>query len=203
MSTAAHVAVVLAAGASRRLGTAKQLLTRAGETLLHRVVRMAALTRPQRLLVVLGAERDALVAGAVVAGGEVLFNPDWEQGLSSSLRCAAQALQAYNGRVLLLGCDQPALETAHLAQLLEGAAGVASGCAATIHGTRLGTPAVIPATMLQAASTLQGDTGFGDRLSGLPEGAIWRLSAPELQLDVDTAEDAQAAVARGLLDAWN
>ena len=203
MNAIAHVAVVLAAGGSRRLGRPKQLLMRQGETLLHRAVRLAAQTRPERLLVVLGAERDELETTAVAAGGEALFNPDWEQGLSSSLRCAAQALQDYNGRVLLLGCDQPALEAAHLAQLVEGAASIAFGCAATVHGLHLGTPAVIPAPMLQVASKLEGDAGFGGRLSRLPEAAIWCLFAPELRFDVDTAEDAQAAVARGLLDAWN
>lgn len=201
MTTMAHAAVVLAAGGSRRLGTSKQLLTRDGETLVHRAVRLAALTHPQRLLVVLGAERGSYATAAVGPEGEVLFNPDWEQGLSSSLRCAAQVLRDYNGRVLLLGCDQPALEAAHLSQLLEGADSVAFGCAATVHGTRLGTPAVIPSAMLQAASSLEGDAGFGYRLSGLPESAVWCLFAPELQLDVDTPADVALAVERGVLDA--
>ncbi|MCI4568214.1 nucleotidyltransferase family protein [Lysobacter sp. CFH 32150] len=201
MSEMPHAAVVLAAGGSRRLGMPKQLLTRDGETLLHRAVRLAAMTHPQRLVVVLGAERDAFTTAAVGVEGEVLFNLEWEQGLSSSLRCAARALQGFGGRILLLGCDQPALEPAHLSQLLDGAASVAFGCAATVHGTHLGQPAVIPNAMLQSAPSLEGDTGFGYRLSGLPESAIWCLFAPELQLDVDTPADVELAVERGVLDA--
>lgn len=201
MTSMAHAAVVLAAGGSRRLGTPKQLLTRDGETLLHRAVRLAAMTHPQRLLVVLGAERDAFATAAVGSEGEVLFNPEWEQGLSSSLRCAARALRNFSGRVLLLGCDQPALEAAHLSQLLDGAASVAFGCAATVHGTHLGQPAVIPNAMMQAAPSLEGDAGFGYRLSGLPESAVWCLFSPELQLDVDTPADVELAMERGVLDA--
>lgn len=201
MSEMPHAAVVLAAGGSRRLGMPKQLLTRDGETLLHRAVRLAAMTHPQRLVVVLGAERDAFTTAAVGGEGEVLFNLEWEQGLSSSLRCAARALQGFGGRILLLGCDQPALEPAHLSQLLDGAASVAFGCAATVHGTHLGQPAVIPNAMLQSAPSLEGDVGFGYRLSGLPESAVWCLFAPELQLDVDTPADVELAVERGVLDA--
>ena len=57
--------------------------------------------------------------------------------------------------------------------------------------------------MLQVASKLEGDAGFGGRLSRLPEAAIWCLFAPELWLDIDTENDAQTAIARGLLDDGN
>ena len=199
--TGAHVAIVLAAGASRRLGMPKQLLTRDGEALLHRVVRLVAMTRPRRLLVIVGAYREPVAAAVADLAVDVLFNPDWQQGLASSLRCAERALRDNNDPVLVLGCDQPALETDHLRRLLAGAASVASGCAATVHGARLGSPAVIPAAMLQLARELDGDCGLGHYLSDLPDAAVWRLSAPELTFDLDTEADVQTAVDRGLLDA--
>ena len=55
--TSAHDAVVLAAGGSRRLGQPKQLLTRDGETLVHRGVRLAMETAPRRLLVIVAGKR--------------------------------------------------------------------------------------------------------------------------------------------------
>ena len=84
--------------------------------------------------------------------------------------------------------------------MLEGAVGAALGCAATAHDEQLGIPAVIPAAVLQQAHALEGDRGFGGYLNALPIGAVWRLAAPELQLDIDTPENEQAAIARGLLD---
>jgi molybdenum cofactor cytidylyltransferase len=196
-----HAAVVLAAGGSRRLGRPKQLLTRAGETLVHRAVRLASETAPLRLVVVTGAHGDAIAKAIAGLDAEVLTNLRWNAGLSSSLQHAAHALREHAGPVLILGCDQPALEAVHLRQLLAGAADAASGCAASVHGSRLGMPAVITPDLLQVAHELAGEQGFGDHLSSMRRDAVWLLSAPELQFDIDTAEDEQAAISRGLLDA--
>jgi molybdenum cofactor cytidylyltransferase len=199
--SAGHAAIVLAAGGSRRLGRPKQLLTRDGETLLRRALRLAIDTEPLQLVVVVGAYDDAIAATVAGLDCEVVINPRWQEGISSSLQCAAQLLRAHAGPTLILGCDQPALEAGHLQQLLRGAANAVSGCAASVHGGRLGIPVVVPATVLQQAHGLAGDRGFGDYLSALPAGALWRLAAAELQLDIDTPENEQAAIARGLLDA--
>jgi molybdenum cofactor cytidylyltransferase len=198
--SAGHAAIVLAAGGSRRLGRPKQLLTREGETLLHRVVRLASTTAPSRLVVVIGAQAELVTRALVDLEVETVVNPHWDSGRSSSLQCAAQALQAHTGPVLVLGCDQPALEAEHLRQLLDGAARSSSGCAATAYGSGFGMPAVINAALWRSVYELEGEQGFGRRLNALPADAVWRLHAPELQLDIDTPENEQAAIARGLLD---
>src|SRR5687768_3772545 len=99
----AHVAVVLAAGASRRLGQPKQALRRDGESLLHRAARLAMATAAQRVLVVLGARSDALAASIADLPVECLDNDGWEEGLASSLRIAARALADFGGPLLVLG----------------------------------------------------------------------------------------------------
>lgn len=195
-----HAAVVLAAGGSRRLGRPKQLLTRDGEALVRRAVRLAGNTMPSRLMAVVGAHDDAVAAVLAGLDCEVVINPHWQEGISSSLKCAAQRLRAHRGPTLIMACDQPALVAGHLQRLLDGAARAASGCAATLHGARLGIPAVVSAAVLQQAPALAGDHGLGAYLSALPAGTIAQLTAPELQLDIDTPENEQAAIARGLLD---
>lgn len=196
---AGHAAVVLAAGGSARLGRPKQLLTRAGETLVHRAVRLAAATRPTRLLVVAGARHPTIAAAVADLDCEVVWNADWANGLSSSLRCAAQALHDHHGPVLLLGCDQPALAAEHLQRLLQLAARRASGCAATVHGAGVGSPAVVTAAVLRGAE-LAGDHGLGRHLNALPGGAVSRMDAPELQFDINTEADVLLAIERGWLD---
>jgi len=196
----AHVAIVLAAGGSRRLGRAKQLLTRDGETLVRRAVRLAAATRPLRLLLVTGAHagrvRDA-VAGLEV---ETVFNEGWDEGLASSLRVAASALAASDAPCLILGCDQPALDQDHLQRLLQGAASAPARCSATSHGNAPGIPAVVTATLLKEAWNLDGDRGLRASLRHLPAEAIHLLEAPELRFDLDTAADVEKAIIDGLLD---
>ncbi|MGJ7904427.1 nucleotidyltransferase family protein [Lysobacter sp. 1R34A] len=196
----AHVAVVLAAGASRRLGQPKQALRRDGESLLHRAARLATATAARRVLVVLGAHSDAMAASVADLPVECLGNDGWEEGLASSLRVAARALSGFEGPVLVLGCDQPALDAGHLQALLEGAASAASGCAATEHGDALGIPAVIAAAVWREAGHLRGDRGFGAALKRLPAETVWRLHAAELHYDLDTPADLIVARARGWID---
>lgn len=198
-----HTAIVLAAGGSTRLGRPKQLLTREGEALVHRAVRLAAATHPSRLVVVTGAYESAVAAAlqviAVDLRLELVANPDWAHGLSTSLAAAARALHDSDAPALILVCDQPALQEHHLRELLDGAAHSPTGCAAARHGDRLGVPAVVSARLLHGASDLRGDVGLGARLSALD--GVWMLDAPELELDLDTPGDVMQAIARGWLDA--
>ncbi len=197
---AEHAAVVLAAGGSARLGRPKQLLSRAGETLVHRAVRLAGATRPARLLVVAGARHATIAAAVADLDCEVVWNADWANGLSSSLRCAAQALHDHHGPVLLLGCDQPALAAEHLQRLLQLAKRRASGCAASVQGAGVGSPAVVTAEVLRSAETLTGNHGLSRHLNALPHSAVARLDAPELQFDINTEADVLLAIERGWLD---
>ncbi|WP_394539689.1 nucleotidyltransferase family protein [Lysobacter enzymogenes] len=191
-------AVLLAAGASRRLGRPKQLLRRDGESLLRRGARLALASGAARTVVVLGARAERLGGELDGLAVERAFNPDWQDGMATSLAAGARALAGFDGAVLVLACDQPALELAHLHALRDGAA--AAGCAATEHAGALGVPALISAELWREATALHGDRGFGAALAQAPAAAVWRLRAPELELDLDTADDVEAAIARGWLD---
>jgi molybdenum cofactor cytidylyltransferase len=196
-----HVAIVLAAGGSRRLGRAKQLLTRDGEPLVRRALRLAATTRPRRLLLVLGAAHEAVRAAAGEGVGfEAVVNPEWEQGLGSSLRRAWSALQDETAACLILGCDQPALEAGHLQALVDVARTQASGCAATRYDDALGMPALVAPRMMREVAALHGDRGLRDALNREARDAIGRVEAATPATDLDTRADVDAAVARGWLD---
>ncbi len=195
-----HVAIVLAAGGSRRLGRPKQLLTRQGETLVHRAVRLAAATHPSRVLLVTGGHGDAVRDAVADIEVENVLNTAWEEGLAGSLRTAALALQGDPARCLVLGCDQPALQLPHLQALLHGAASAASGCAATMHGGARGIPVVVGADMLAEARESSGDRGLRAALQRLPRDSIHLLAASELRFDLDTPADVQQAIEAGWID---
>lgn len=201
--TAAHAAIVLAAGGSTRLGRPKQLLRRDGESLVARVVRLAADTRPCRLVVMLGAYHEAVaaeLAPSPYACVELHEVDDWRAGLSASLVAASRALQAHRGPVLVTGIDQPALNALHLRALLDGARSVRSGCAAVMYDGRPGAPAVLSNHLFSQANALAGDRGFGALLAALPADDLFRLQAPSLVQDIDTPDNVQQALADGLLD---
>lgn len=194
-----HAVVVLAAGGSTRLGQPKQLLTRDGETLVHRAVRLALETSPAQVLVVVGANGDSIAACVADLQCEVVSNRDWESGLAGSLRAAGEHLSTEVQRVLVLVCDQPALERHHLDALLEGARVTETGCAATVHGESLGVPAVVPRDWFDAMQAA-GDCGFGARLGQQRAVGICQLDAPELGTDIDSPEDLAIARRMGWLD---
>lgn len=201
MPAGAHAVLVLAAGRSRRLGEPKQLLRHNGEPLLHRVARLGLQTSPAQLLVVLPAGHPEVAAALKDLPHTPLLNPAPETGLAGSLHRAAPLLQPYR-QVLILACDQPALQGHHLHALLRGAASAVAGCAATAHVGRPGVPAVVPGSwFVQAGEDAPvRDAGFRARLRALPPEQVWTLHAAELQHDLDTPEDVQRARAAGWLD---
>jgi molybdenum cofactor cytidylyltransferase len=198
--TVPHVAVVLAAGGSTRLGRPKQLLTRDGETLVHRAARLALASGAARVRVIVGAHADDVVAAVRDLPVECLVNLRWNEGLAGSVRVALDALAAHDRATLLLTCDQPALDLAHLQALLAAARAAPSGSAATRFGDRVGVPAVVAPAVLRAARAVQGDRGLRNVLNATGAGVI-ACDAPDLGIDIDTPEDVAEAVSRGWLDA--
>ncbi|HGM7284531.1 TPA: NTP transferase domain-containing protein [Stenotrophomonas maltophilia] len=198
--TAAHAVVVLAAGGSTRLGQPKQLLTRQGEGLVHRVVRLSLELAPSQVLVVVGANAQAVTSSISGLDATPVTNHHWESGLASSLQVAGTHLLPTVAAVMVVACDQPAIEHSHLQALLLGARASASGCAGTCHGNALGIPAVVPRAWFNAAGAT-GDRGFGARLRQLSIDAVHALHAPELGMDIDTPEDLARARYLGWIDA--
>jgi len=156
-------AIVLAAGASRRLGQPKQLLMLDGETLLARSVRLASAAGAAPVLVVIGANAELIGAAVQLDGAVVVMNHEWEQGIASSIHAGVKALdvEAPNAPgVLILACDQPRLSSEHLRGLIEAfaAQGEASIVASTYAGG-LGIPAVFPRETFPHLLALSGDKG--------------------------------------------
>lgn len=194
-----HAAVVLAAGGSTRLGRPKQLLTRDGETLVHRAARLALESGASRVLVVVGAYADDVAAAVRDLPVECVVNGRWSEGLAGSVRITAESLATHAHATLLLTCDQPALEVDHLQSLLDASRRAPSGSAATRFGDRVGIPAVVAPTLMRAALAVQGDCGLRDVLNAEGAGVI-ACDAPDLGLDIDTPDDVAVAVSRGWLD---
>lgn len=193
-----HAVVVLAAGGSTRLGQPKQLLKQHGETLVHRTVRLAASTHPEKLVVVVGAHADVVSSELSDLQCDILHNSHWCSGMASSLQSAARVVSAYS-RVLILACDQPALEQEHLHTLLAGVDGDISCAATRINGIR-SIPAVVPGAWFTEMAELRDDQGFRQRLRSLSDDQIFLLSAPALALDIDTPADRKQACSAGMLD---
>lgn len=100
--------VVLAAGASRRMGRPKQLLPLRGRPVLQHAIDAATTSRLGEIVLVLGHEADA-IRGAVTlpARARVVVNPAWADGQGGSLACGLAAIAGDAPAAAVLLGDQP------------------------------------------------------------------------------------------------
>jgi molybdenum cofactor cytidylyltransferase len=181
--------IVLAAGGSSRMGSPKQLLPLAGQSLLRRAAAVAVATGCRPAVVVLGRDADAL--GGELAGLDLtaVHNADWSLGLGSSIRAGVAAVMSPGlAGVVVTLCDQPLVDLTAIAALIEafhrtGAAAVAAGYAGTV-----GVPAVFGRAMFPALLSLDPAAG-AKRLLGGPD--VVAIDLPVAAVDVDTPADYQ------------
>jgi CTP:molybdopterin cytidylyltransferase MocA len=180
-------AVVLAAGASRRLGQAKQLIQVEGESLLHRTARLALAAGCAPVCVVLGFDAARMRGEVAELAVEVLVNEGWAEGMGSSLRCGVAGVRDADA-VLVLVCDQPRLPAGHLQALLALHKDGDAPITASAYGGRAGVPAVFGAEVLAELLAVEGDRGAREvirRDAGRVQSIVW----PEGILDVDLPAD--------------
>ncbi len=184
-------ALVLAAGQGRRMGGPNKLLLEfQGEPLLRAAVRAAQESDAAEVLVVTGHQRQAVEGALAGLGVPTVHNPDYEQGLSTSLKAGLAALPAaIDGVVVLLG-DMPRVAPGVIDKLiaafdpLEGRA----ICQPSWRGKR-GNPVLFARRFFAELQGLGGDVGAKPLLADYPELVCEVPVDDEAVLsDVDTPE---------------
>lgn len=181
---------VLAAGASRRLGTPKQLLPWGGGTLLGHAAAAACGSRCERVVVIVGHRPDAMRLALAGMPIETLVNPDWEEGMASSVRMAVRTASdlAADG-VLLSVCDQPSISPAVLDALLDRFECDPARAVASAYAGTVGVPAVFGSRWYPHLLALTGDAGARRVLRDHPD-EISVIPWEDGAADVDNPEDA-------------
>jgi molybdenum cofactor cytidylyltransferase len=191
-------AIVLAAGQSRRMGTLNKLtIDIDGKTMLRRVVEAVTASSAKPVIVVTGHEREHVEAALAGLPVETVFNPDYAEGLSTSLKCGLTSLPATaDGAIICLG-DMPLVSARDLDQLVaafnpvEGRAIVVP----TRRGKR-GNPVVIGKAFFTELAGIGGDIGARDVIAAHPEQvAEVEMEGDGVLTDIDTPQ-ALAKLAR-------
>jgi molybdenum cofactor cytidylyltransferase len=185
-------AIIVAAGASSRLGQPKQLVIFDGEPLLQRAVQCAISAGAEPVFVVLGAHHQAIQNVIDFGSAIVLVNDNWEEGLASSIRAGVKAVDvgaAEPAGVLLMTCDQPRVTAKHLRKMIEQFDSQAETVLiASVYAGVRGTPAIFPRAMFAELFELQGDKGARGLLvkTSLP---VVEIQLEGGELDIDKPED--------------
>ncbi len=183
--------IILAAGDSSRLGHPKQLLPYRDRTLLTHVAAeaLAACLRP--VLVVTGAYREEVSESLHGQAVEIIFNPNWEEGMASGIVAGlSNILSLYPdmSAVIIAVCDQPYLSSALLLELVSAFETSGKGIVASAYAGTEGTPVLFGSSYFEQLLALSGSEGAKKLLRQYPDDLV-RVDFPQGDIDIDTLDD--------------
>jgi CTP:molybdopterin cytidylyltransferase MocA len=186
---------VLAAGASRRLGRAKQLVPIGGEPLLRRQCRCALSAQVGEVVAILGCDQVQHREIIIDLPIDVRVNDEWEEGLAATLRSAVRVAQGRRAALLVLPCDQYRIIPEDLRALYDHWRWTPCIACASRRGRYAGPPAILPIHCHDYVLGLHGDIGARSLLYHSRRPSPDEIANPRAGFDLDSPEDMRIAEA--------
>ena len=183
--------IMLAAGASSRMNEPKQLLMFQGKTLLHRAVETAVESIYQPVVVVLGANFEKTRAEIEDLPVEIVFNENWQSGLSSSIKTGIENLLQFApdaGAVVVALADQPFVTSTHLNLFADEFYRSNKLVVAAEYNETVGVPALFAREVFADFQMLSGDKGAKPIIEKHGN-SLLTIDLPEAAFDIDTPFD--------------
>ena len=179
--------IILAAGESSRLGQPKQNLVFNGQTLLQRAVECGKASKCGNVIVVLGANSDAINP---IQGTITLYNNDWIEGLSSSIRLAITEVEKNQlwDKVIISVCDQPFISAELLNKLIDKHKETRKPVVACTYNGIIGVPALFTRMVFPELMALQGHEG-AKKIFKIHEKSVATVQFEKGSIDIDTPDD--------------
>lgn len=190
--------IVLAAGASSRMGRTKQLLRFRGRTVLEWVVDQALDSRLHRVIVVLGHDAEAIEPLLRERQVTLVRNPRFHRGQSTSLQAGLGELGEESAAALFLLCDQPLITPAIIDRIVTSYQHSPHPIVLPVSAGRRGNPVLFDRETFARIEQLREDTGarplfeeYAERLLKVP------VDDSAIHLDIDTEEDYRRLLEEG------
>ena len=183
--------VILAAGASSRLGNIKQLLPFNGKTLLQHVIDEATEAGAQPIVVITGANANKVSSSISDSKVNIVVNENWQDGIASGIVAGVRQIIKLDGRIkkmILAVCDQPFVSSALFEQLDQMLNKSGKPIIACTYADTLGTPALFTAKYFDQLLGLKGDEGAKKILKKNRED-VTTIDFPKGEIDIDTQKD--------------
>ena len=182
--------LILAAGASSRFGSPKQLARIRSKTLIQRAYDSATQLFPDDTFVVLGAHRNTileeLTAANSIPQSRILYNRNWALGIGESINFGIQVLESQYDEIMIILADQVQITPRDIQTLVDSCVEDAIICA-DYNGGR-GVPAIFPRRYFEHLTGLSGDTG-AKALLQREDIKIIAVPMPNAAIDVDYPDD--------------
>ena len=182
--------ILLAAGGSTRMGRPKQQLTFRGATLLERALQEGLKSQCNRLLLILGANYPAFIPENIPHQVEILFNPNWKEGMASSIKVGLEGLIERNTphQAIITVCDQPYVDSKLINELISQQQKTQRRIVASSYQDTLGVPALFDRTVFPELLALTGQHG-AKKIINRHRQKVAPVPFPLGHIDIDTVED--------------
>ncbi|MEN7550391.1 nucleotidyltransferase family protein [Rapidithrix thailandica] len=184
--------IILAAGASVRLGSPKQLARLEGETLLNRTIELASQLPESQTVVVLGAHQELIRPSIRYQQLTFIDNPAWVQGMGSSIvHGAAYYYEHYPDTeyLLFLLCDQIYVSVELLNEMRDTAIRTNAPVIACSYANSLGVPAMFHRSLFRDLLKLPYAAGAKKLIMQYLNDCV-AVPFPQGKIDIDTTEEA-------------
>jgi molybdenum cofactor cytidylyltransferase len=182
--------IILAAGASTRLGQPKQNLVFQNKTLLQNAIEAGLASGCRPMVVVLGANADKIHLPIEHEDVDILINKDWAEGMASSIRLAIKHVEkdaAVKGAIIML-CDQPYVNVELLERLQKKQLETEKPIIACIYNYVIGVPALFDRLLFDDLRSLTGNEGAKKIIKDHQSDVATVLFEKGI-IDIDTMED--------------
>jgi CTP:molybdopterin cytidylyltransferase MocA len=187
-------AVVLAAGASERMGKSPKALLRGpdGRTYVQRIVDAAKAGGASGVVVVIGPPHGDAIKKALPSGAAPTVNPKPDRGMLSSVQAGIAALPSKALGALVWPVDIPYVKPETVRALLNAVPGK---LVVPVHGKHGGHPVRIPRARFAELASLGGEQTLKALIDAQPEGVVrLEVDDPGVTVDIDTPEDHERAL---------
>jgi len=189
--------IILAAGMSTRFGTTKQLAEVGGKHLLESVLDAALSSCLDRVVVVLGHRAEEISNTLKDHDSrdrlQILINPDYQEGMSRSLRFGIDHIRKLFPSAMILLGDQPLIDANLIDHLVYRFRSSQKDICLPVCQGRRGHPVIFSRRFYKAIMSVEGDIGARDILSKNPDHILTvDISNSQIFLDVDTPADVEA-----------
>jgi molybdenum cofactor cytidylyltransferase len=183
--------MILAAGASTRMGTPKQLLLYRGRSFVRHFCDVAIASVCQPITVVLGANAEQIKPEISQLPVQIVENQQWAEGMSSSIRVGLEALLGVNQNleaVAIALCDQPFVSSQTLDRIVEAYHFTGKPIIASEYAGTLGVPVLFSHTLFSEIMALKSNEG-AKQLIKRHIHEVFSIPFPEGSIDIDTPND--------------
>ncbi len=177
-------ALILAAGDASRFGSCKQLIELDGTTMLQSCIDKANEVFPGSVFVVTGAYHREI--STAIQHAKVIFNPNGEQVIGSSIACGVRAIESQHDAIMILLADQVAIAVSDLRTIVSNFNGSNIVCS-RYAGSR-GVPALFAQNAFNEMKRLKEDKGAKTILNRSNEKII-DIEILSGEIDIDTPAD--------------